>query len=206
MFSTLWRRWLKQASRNVPSRRRKGKRARFFQPLGLERLEERTLLSSGTIAWSGPVTGDWNSAANWTDTSTSVHRLPTVADDVFIAAGNTVTYSTTSSAVHSLQDLGALDLTGGTLTVTDSYTQSSSGTLNIELGGTGAGQFDQLNVSGAATLDGTLHVGFINGFIPAAGDSFRVLTFGSHSADFASYQGLDVGGGHNSYPLTTPRA
>ena len=42
-----------------------------------------------------------------------------------------------------------------------------------------AGEFDTMNVSGSATFGGTLDVSLVNGFVPAAGDSFTVLTAGS---------------------------
>jgi hypothetical protein len=49
-------------------------------------------------------------------------------------------------------------------------------TLDIELGGVTPGsQFDRLQISGAATLDGILDVSLINGFAPALGNSFEIL-------------------------------
>src|SRR6185436_11625750 len=46
----------------------------------------------------------------------------------------------------------------GILNITGTYTQGAAGGLNIDLGGTGAGTgFDQLNVSGTATLNGALN-------------------------------------------------
>ncbi len=75
----------------------------------------------------------------------------------------------------------------GVLTVKGNYSQSATGTLNIEIGGLGSGtQYDQLVVSGTVTLGGTLSVRLINGFVPNLGDSFQVLLFGSRSGDFAS--------------------
>jgi uncharacterized repeat protein (TIGR01451 family) len=86
----------------------------------------------------------------------------------------------------------------GALTVTGSYTQTAAGALNIELGGTTPGtQYDQLNVTGAVTLDGTLNVSAINSFVPATGDVFQILGFGSRSGDFAVKNGLSLGGGTN---------
>jgi hypothetical protein len=67
----------------------------------------------------------------------------------------------------------------GTLTVEGNYLQMAGGTLNIELGGTAAGQYDQLNVIGGlngAILDGTLDVSLVNGFVPAVGNTFDVIT------------------------------
>jgi hypothetical protein len=86
--------------------------------------------------------------------------------------------------------------TSGTLTINGSYMQTASGVLDIDIGGTTTGsQYDQLAVSGAATLGGTLNVALINGFQPAVGNTFQILTFGTFSSNFATYSGLNLGGG-----------
>src|SRR5205807_1471327 len=57
----------------------------------------------------------------------------------------------------------------------------------IEIGGLAAGsQFDRINVSGAASLAGTLRVSAINGFTPAVGDQFTFLTAASVSGTFTT--------------------
>jgi hypothetical protein len=77
-----------------------------------------------------------------------------------------------------------------TLTVNGDYTQTAGGSLRIQIGGlTPGADFGQLNVSGQATLDGTLTVVLVNGFVPTSGDSFAVLTFGSESGVFATING-----------------
>jgi T5SS/PEP-CTERM-associated repeat protein len=73
----------------------------------------------------------------------------------------------------------------GTTTINGNYTQTA-GALDIELGGTHAGQSDQLNVTGTATLAGALNITFINGFIPQAGDTFNILDWGARSGTFVS--------------------
>ena len=82
----------------------------------------------------------------------------------------------------------------GLLTINGSYTQTSNGALDIELGGTAAGSIGRLAVSGTASLGGTLNVLPINNFHPAIGNSFQVLTFGS-SANVADSNGLVLGQG-----------
>lgn len=69
----------------------------------------------------------------------------------------------------------------GTLTVTGSYLQSAGGRLEIEVGGTGAGQFDTLAVGDVATLGGTLALIPTSGFAASAalGDSVPFLSFGN---------------------------
>jgi hypothetical protein len=64
----------------------------------------------------------------------------------------------------------------GLLTIDGNYLQDI-GKLAIEVGGTNAGRhFDWLNVVGTAVLGGILDVDLINGFSPAVGSSFRILT------------------------------
>jgi hypothetical protein len=87
------------------------------------------------------------------------------------------------------------DGTAGTLTINGSFTQATGGVLSIDLGGTGATQYDQLHVNGAVSLDGTLTVHLINGFSPAAGNTFQILTFTSASGDFAVKNFPSLGGG-----------
>jgi RHS repeat-associated protein len=79
----------------------------------------------------------------------------------------------------------------GTLTISGAYTQTSSGALDVEIGGITAGsQYDQLRVAGLATLAGTLNVSFINGFGTTAGQTFTIMTFGSSSGAFSAMNGL----------------
>ncbi len=87
---------------------------------------------------------------------------------------------------------------------------SSSGTLRIELGGTSAGNdYDQLLVTGAATLSGTLQVSLINGFQPAPGSTFTVLTANGVSGTFASLSlppGMTVAYSPTGVTLSLPGA
>jgi hypothetical protein len=87
--------------------------------------------------------------------------------------------------------IGATD----TLFVRGNYTQSAAGALSVQLGGTSAGQFSALAVRNSANLNGTLNVSLVNGFTPVVPDSFPILTFGSSSGDFATKNGLNLGGG-----------
>jgi hypothetical protein len=50
-------------------------------------------------------------------------------------------------------------------------------------------------VTGTATLGGTLDVSLSNGFAPAVGTSFDILTFKQHSGDFAAENGLNLRNG-----------
>ncbi|HMD97692.1 MAG TPA: hypothetical protein VKM93_10240 [Terriglobia bacterium] len=74
----------------------------------------------------------------------------------------------------------------GTLTMDGNYKQGAGGTLTIDLAGIAPGQFGVLNVSGLATLDGTVDFTAVNGFTPDPGDDFTFLFFGTKSGNFAS--------------------
>lgn len=75
----------------------------------------------------------------------------------------------------------------GTITVTGGYTQGASGVLTMEIGGKTPGtEYDQLQVSGAAALGGTLNISLINGFRPAVGDVFQFISPGSVTGAFST--------------------
>jgi T5SS/PEP-CTERM-associated repeat protein len=99
---------------------------------------------------------------------------------------------------------GDLTNNGGTLapsrspyttTITGDYTQSSSGTLEIELGGLLAGEYDLLEVSGAANLDGLLTILMYDGFLPDIGNTFDILTADTINGEFASVSSPNLGNG-----------
>jgi uncharacterized repeat protein (TIGR01451 family) len=79
--------------------------------------------------------------------------------------------------------------TTGVINLTGNYlggAASTGGTLKIKLAGPSVGEFDQLNITGSATLDGTLDVSLINGYEPANGATFQAMTFGSLTGDFTT--------------------
>jgi hypothetical protein len=83
----------------------------------------------------------------------------------------------------------------GTLTVSSTYAQNSTGALNISIGGTTVGtQYDQLKVGSGATLTGTLNVSLVNGFTPTLGSTFDILNAGSLSGTFSTTNGLSING------------
>jgi uncharacterized repeat protein (TIGR01451 family) len=130
---------------------------------------------------------------------------------------------------------GTAPTTTGIINITGDYTQggavivagstqgpgalgslsSSGGELDIKIGGSSAGQFDQLTVGGLATLDGVFKATLINNYFPPNGTTFPVLTYGSHGGTFASESLTYPGGsfssnyGSTAYVLTantTPQA
>jgi hypothetical protein len=116
--------------------------------------------------------------------------------------------SVTNAAGGVIRGIGPLTLAGSTLSnagriqpgaplgalvVNGDVSFTAAGGLDVDLGG--VGQVDSLQVSGAASLDGALRVGLADGFVPALGQSFEVLTFGSRTGSFASIEVPALGPG-----------
>lgn len=83
----------------------------------------------------------------------------------------------------------------GTFSVAGNYPEESTSVLKIDIGGYSSGECDRLNVSGNATLNGMLNVRLVNGFTPAVGDSFLVLTYGSRTGVFSSVVDSSIASG-----------
>jgi Ca2+-binding RTX toxin-like protein len=79
----------------------------------------------------------------------------------------------------------------GTLTVAGDYSQTGTGTLNLELGS--ATSVDRLNITGAADVGGILKLNLTSGYTPTIGTRFTVLTYSSATAkSFNTIQGIDI--------------
>ncbi|MEI7786662.1 MAG: hypothetical protein WCK08_19915, partial [Betaproteobacteria bacterium] len=86
-----------------------------------------------------------------------------------------------------VQNVGTLTLGSGSATLFE---------IAGDTAGTGAHHYDQINVSGLASLDGQIQVDLLDGYRPTDGQVFNVLTYGSVSGGFASGSGLiDAGEG-----------
>jgi hypothetical protein len=166
---------------------------------------------------------DLSSLASWNESGAIPSRIrvynngqvalstgPTVLTDVVVMLnGGTV-------AVGTLELHGAAELkragtipgdvindgvvapgsSAGGIHISGAYTQTDSGTMEIELGGLVAGsEYDQLTIGGSATLTGTLAITLIDAFVPALNDAFTIMTFGSRSGIFNTVSGADIGGG-----------
>jgi hypothetical protein len=103
--------------------------------------------------------------------------------------GSLIGKGTVSGAIDNASgviDPGDSATTAGILTDKGAYTQGASGKLDIAIGGATAGtQFDQLNAT-KASLNGTLNVSLINGFMPKIGQTFKVMNFTSATGAFSS--------------------
>ncbi|HEV3298069.1 MAG TPA: malectin domain-containing carbohydrate-binding protein [Planctomycetaceae bacterium] len=94
---------------------------------------------------------------------------------------------------------------GSVINVTGNFTNVSSGSVVIDIGGTSTSQYGRLQVTGTATLAGTLQVDLVNGFSPAAGNSFQVMTFSSEVGTFSSVLGWPYNVAYDPSDLTLSR-
>ena len=77
--------------------------------------------------------------------------------------------------------------------MTGNFTQSSGATLVEQIGGTQAGQFGALAVTGTATLAGTLGVDLTGGFQPGQGASTSFLSAANVAGQFSSVVNVTAG-------------
>ena len=148
-------------------------------------------INAGTVTLSG--SGDTLTTPSFSNTgSVTIGSTETInatgANGYSQTAGTTQGTGTITALAGGVTISGGTILPGpGTLTITGNYTQGSGGTLTIDLGGTAAGEFSVLSVSGDAALDGTVDFVAVSSFAPATGDDFTFLDWGgSESGDFAT--------------------
>jgi len=167
----------------------------------------------GTNTVTGTITLSGNSGASGTY-NLSDGKLD--AANIVVNSNGSFNFDGGTLSVDSFA--GDLQNNGGTLTPGDSpgltnifgnYGQSTDGTYAVEIGGTGAGEFDILDVAGIANLDGTLDVSLfdLGGglFSPTLGDTFDILLAETISGEFdiLSFAGLGNGLGWDvSYILS----
>jgi hypothetical protein len=89
---------------------------------------------------------------------------------------------------------------GSSVQFTGAFAQASTGTTRVDIAGTSATQFGLVAVTGAATLAGTLNVHFASGYTPAAGSTFKIVTYGSRSGQFDNVQIFGLAAGLSIMP------
>lgn len=98
--------------------------------------------------------------------------------------------------------------TNGVLTINGHYVQPLAGTVEFELGGhlPGANQ-SRLAITGNARLSGTLGVRWADGYVPAPGTVFTLMSFASGSGEFAGFDGCYLlGQDRRLVPTCSPTA
>jgi autotransporter-associated beta strand protein len=157
---------------------------------------------SDSLTFNANISGSGGLNQNGTST-TILGGANTYSGGTVINAGTLVVNS--SQALG----LGNVTLNGGTLkadpqpiNVKGNYTQNAGGTLQLAVDGPNPGQYDFLNVTGNASLNGTLALAN-GGFNPQANDKLTLVTTGGTvTGKFAAFSNPFVGGaGYNLVDL-----
>jgi hypothetical protein len=99
-----------------------------------------------------------------------------------------------------LDNSGTVEADSGMIQFNGSYTETSSASQVIGIGGTAPGSgYGQIQFSDPI-FAGSFNVVLQNGFRPSPGDSFSVLSYPSVTGDFTSMNGLDLGNGLHLVP------
>jgi T5SS/PEP-CTERM-associated repeat protein len=150
-------------------------------------------LTAGNVLGSTPGVFILTGSSNYTGATTlnagTLRVNGSIASAVTVKNG--VTLGGSGSVGSVVVNSGGIVSPGnspGKLSVNGNYTQNSGGVLNIEIGGAspGAGGYDQLAVSGTATLGGTLNLSLVNGFRPTVGQTFNIITSSSEAGNFST--------------------
>ncbi len=104
-----------------------------------------------------------------------------------VNSGNTVAGNGTVTG--NVTNLGAISPGNsiGNLTVNGSLNLRAGSAMNFDIGGlVPAAQYDTVTVTNAVQFGGTLNLSLLNGFLPASGNSFTLMTYASNSGAFAN--------------------
>ena len=151
---------------------------------------------SGVIQDSGSITKI--GAGTLTLSGANTYTGPTtISDGKLIVDGSIMSAVTVNNggALAGSGITGSVTLNSGgfvapsgsqTLHINGNYAQNDGGELKIEVAGADPNASGHLNITGGATLDGTLEVRFVNGFLPAGGQVFRLFDVaGTFTGSFA---------------------
>ncbi|MGV2340334.1 MAG UNVERIFIED_CONTAM: autotransporter-associated beta strand repeat-containing protein [Planctomycetaceae bacterium] len=167
---------------------------------GLSKLGAGTLILTGPADFSGGTVVQ--SGALQVDGNYSGDGAISVDASAILAGDGSITGSVSLAGLLNPGQLSGSAAPTGDLQV-GSLSMSATSTLKFQIAGSGTGQFDRLNVTGAAALNGTLAVEFTGAYRPAAGTIFQVLSADSVSGQFNSWSGLTYSGGV-LLPIQTP--
>jgi len=170
-----------------------GPNSLFIDAAGLDTLANftnNTGAGSFTISGGRNLTtpGDFANAGTMTVGSGSTLQIGNGTNAYIESGGRTQGSGTIAGnvVIRGGSIMGGTPASPGALAVNGNYAQGLGGTMIVDLGGTGGGEFSVLSITGTASLDGTVDFVAVNGFLPAGGDEFTFLNFGTQSGNFAN--------------------
>jgi hypothetical protein len=120
------------------------------------------------------------------------------ADDSLLTISEASSMTGNGTLSLDVKNNGTLSHGGsvGTITVNGDFTQSSTGTLTVDIGGTSAGvNSDLLSISGQADLSGKLDIDLLSAYTPSVGDTITILTYGNYVGEFDTLSDWIIGDG-----------
>ena len=160
----------------------------------------------GSSATGGPLTGSAGSDG-WNHFFTTV-VAPTSAVTAHVQLATYATSGTYGGAVYfdtiqfgpaaagasalnvsSINNSGSITI-GPTnkINVSGGFTQTSTGTLDVQLGGApSTGSYGSMTITGTAVVGGTLKAEAVNNYAPSTTDSFTPVTYSSETGSFSTY-------------------
>jgi outer membrane autotransporter protein len=161
---------------------------------------------TGTVNFAGVISGPGNVIQNGPGTTILSGRNT-------YSGGTTIDLGTLLVNNEQALGTGNVIVNGGVLgadpqpiNVLGNYTQNAGGTLQLNIAGRAAGQFDVLNVTGNATLNGTLRL-LNQGYQPQNGDKLTLVnTGGVVTGRFAQFENpFALAAGFNTIDLVYAR-
>lgn len=157
-------------------------------------------VSTSALSNAGAITigtsSSLTSGANYLQTAGSTVVDGTLSAGLVDIQGGSLTGNGTITGNVNNAGLIGPGASPGTLNVVGDFTQLADGILAIEIAGTDQGvNYDWLNISGSASLAGTLDVFFTAGYLPAAGSAYTILSYGDWDQttfDTVRVTGLDL--------------
>ncbi len=93
----------------------------------------------------------------------------------------------------------------GILTIAGNFIQSASGSIQTEIAGTTVGiEYDQISITGPATLAGNLDLVLLGNYAPTPYTPFTILTATSITGIFDTITGADAGNGFSFATIYHP--
>ena len=164
----------------------------------------RTIVANGSLTNEGNLQFDQSPGGA---VALQVDGLQLVNEIGGTVSGNGTVVLTAPGAKYVNRGVHATGNSSGQFDVDGDFENTSSGTLEIEIGGTNPIDFDVMIVTGNASLAGSLDLSLIGGFSPGIGDEFTILSAAAGvTGQFDQVTGLaslfDVAYNANSVVLT----